>query len=61
MTCSCSEHEGCFLVGIAGDFSALMAGGDEEGDDGDAAGAGGEVERGVGLVSEVGVEEKRWV
>ena len=38
-----------------------MAGGDEEGDDGDAAGAGGEVERGVGLVSEVGVEEKRWV
>ena len=41
------EHEGRFLQGIAGDFGALVAGGDEEGDDWDAAGGSCEVEGGV--------------
>ena len=52
------EHEGCFLQGVAGDFGALVAGGDEERDDGDAAGESGEVQRGVGFVGEVWVEEE---
>jgi hypothetical protein len=35
------EHEGGFLEGVAGDFGALVAGGDEQGDDRDAAGQSG--------------------
>lgn len=38
------EHERCFLQGIAGNFGALVAGGDEEGDDGHTAGGGREME-----------------
>lgn len=52
------EHEGGFLQGVAGDFGALVAGGDEKCDDGDAASEGGQVQRGVGFVGEVWVEEE---
>ena len=38
--------------------SLALAGGDEERDDGDAAGQSGEVQRGVGFVGEVWVEEE---
>ena len=46
------------MQGVAGDFGALVAGGDEQGDDGDAAGESGEVQRGVGFVGEVWVGEE---
>lgn len=52
------EHEGGFLQGVAGDFGALVAGGDEQRDDGDAAGESGEVQGGVGFLGEVGVEQE---
>lgn len=55
------EHERRFVEGVAGDFGFFVAGGDEQGDDGDAAGLGGEVQGGVGFVGEVGVEEEGWV
>jgi hypothetical protein len=55
------EHEGGFLEGVAGDFGALVAGGDEQGDDRDAAGQSGEVEGRVGFRSEVWVKEEGWV
>ena len=52
------EHERGFLQGVAGDFGALVAGGDEQRDDGDAAGESGEVQGGVGFVGEVRIEQE---
>lgn len=43
MALASGEHEGRFVEGVAGDFGFFVAGGDEQGDDGDAAGLSGEV------------------
>lgn len=52
------EHQGSFLQGIPGDLGFFVAGGDQEADDRYAARGSRVVQRSVGFVGEVRVEEE---